>query len=90
MKMLEEFIQELKKSGVVRLTVRAIPNAPETKILEVMDDLSIRIAIKAPAERGKANEELIKFLVRQFGVAKSGIEILSGSSSRIKVVRVKR
>ncbi len=86
--MLQKFHQELNESGSVHFTVRAVPNAPELKILEVMDDESIKIAVNAQSEKGKANKELIKFIANQFGVEKSKVSILSGESARIKIVKV--
>jgi uncharacterized protein (TIGR00251 family) len=46
------------------------------------DRLKIRIA--APPLEGKANKQLIAFLAKQFGVAKSAITISSGASGRQK------
>tara|TARA_Y100000310_G_scaffold198203_1_gene198242 strand:- start:12 stop:278 length:267 start_codon:yes stop_codon:yes gene_type:complete len=86
--MLQKFHQELNESGSVHFTVRAVPNAAESKILEVMDDESIKIAVNAQSEKGKANKELIKFIANQFGVEKSKVSILSGESARIKIVKV--
>ena len=86
--MLQGFIQELNESGSVCFTVRAVPNAPESKILEVMDDESIKISVNAQPEKGKANKELVKFIANQFGVEKSKVSILSGESARIKIVKV--
>jgi hypothetical protein len=45
---------------------------------------ALKIKVTAPPREGKANRELIKFLSKLFGVAKSRIAILSGESSRNK------
>lgn len=37
---------------------------------------------------GKANAELIKYLAKTLGISKSGVRILSGESSRDKIVEV--
>ena len=44
--------------------------------------------IAAPAMDGKANAELIKYLAKTLGISKSGVRILSGESSRDKIVEV--
>ncbi len=49
---------------------------------------SLKIRIKAPPVEGKANEYLVKFLAKQFGVAKRNITIISGELSREKRVSV--
>jgi uncharacterized protein YggU (UPF0235/DUF167 family) len=37
---------------------------------------------------GKANEELISLVAKQFGCAKSKVSIKSGAASRVKLVRI--
>jgi len=44
--------------------------------------------IKSLPVDGKANEELMALLAKQFGCAKSKVSIKSGASSRTKLVRV--
>ena len=74
----------------VSFYVRVRPNAPHTKATAVMDDDSIKIDIAAPAEGGKANRELIKFLAHEFSVSQSHVEIVMGEGARQKMVRVRR
>lgn len=44
--------------------------------------------LKAPPVDGKANEELIALVARQFGCRKSAVTIRSGASGRLKRVQV--
>ena len=44
--------------------------------------------IKSLPVDGKANEELMALVAKQFGCAKSKVSIKSGASSRTKLVRV--
>lgn len=48
----------------------------------------LKIKIAAPPEDGKANAELIKFLSKEWKVAKSELEIVSGDTSRHKRIRI--
>jgi uncharacterized protein len=48
----------------------------------------LKVRIAAPASEGRANEALIEFLARAFGVAKRNIAIEAGVSSRAKRVAV--
>jgi hypothetical protein len=50
--------------------------------------LAYRIQLAAPPVDGKANEECIVFLAEVAGVAKSRVQILSGLTSRMKVVEI--
>ena len=49
---------------------------------------SLKIRIKAPPVDGKANDYLIKFLAKQFGVSKRSITIISGELSREKRIKI--
>ncbi|WP_028881567.1 DUF167 family protein [Teredinibacter turnerae] len=48
----------------------------------------LKIRITAPPTDGKANAHLVKYLARQFGVAKSNIEIVRGQLSRQKTLQI--
>ena len=49
---------------------------------------SLKIRIKAPPVDGKANDYLMKFLAKQFGVSKREITLISGEFSREKRIRI--
>ncbi len=48
----------------------------------------IKIKVTAPPVEGKANEALIKILVKEFKISASSIEILKGRNSREKIIRI--
>ena len=48
----------------------------------------LKIAITAPPVDGKANAHLVKFLSKQFKVAKSAIQVEKGLQNRHKLVRI--
>ncbi|MCK5460018.1 DUF167 domain-containing protein [Candidatus Parcubacteria bacterium] len=54
----------------------------------LIDSGIIKVNIAAVPEKGKANRELIKLLVGEFKVDKDKIEIISGKSSRLKLVKI--
>ena len=70
-----------------KLKIRAVPNAPKSHCAGAYGD-GVKIKIAAPAMDGKANAELIKYLAKTLGISKSGVRILSGESSRDKIVEV--
>jgi len=51
---------------------------------------ALKIAITAPPVDGKANTHLVKFLSKQFNVAKSAVSVEQGLQSRHKLVRIKQ
>jgi uncharacterized protein len=66
------------------LTVYVKPNAHLSKIIEWVDEDTIKISLNAVPENGKANKELIRFLSKEWGIAKSEIVITRGLIARIK------
>lgn len=68
-------------------TIKVKPNSKQQKITEEADG-SLTIHLKSPPVNGKANEELIKLLSKNFDVPKSRITIKLGLSSRQKVVEI--
>ena len=75
------------------LRIKAIPGSPKTEIVSILDDekgKTIKIRIKAPPEKNKANIELIKFLSKELAVPKENIKILSGINERTKLLKIIR
>lgn len=79
------FLSEV--AGAVRIRVHAQPNAPKNQIVGIHGD-ALKIKIHAPPEDGRANAELCEYLAKLAGVAKSRVTLVSGHSSRAKVVEI--
>ncbi len=75
-------------SRTLHLRIKVIPRAAATGIKGRMADNTVKIAVKAPPAEGRANAELIKFLALEFGTHPSSVRLLSGASSRKKLVAV--
>lgn len=48
----------------------------------------IKVKVTAPPIEGKANESLIRFLAKEFGISPSSIEMIKGHHSREKTLRI--
>jgi len=70
-----------------RLSVKVIPGAQQTAFVGELGD-AIKIRLKAPPEKGKANAELVDFLAKKLGVEKSCIRLCSGATSRTKTLEI--
>jgi uncharacterized protein (TIGR00251 family) len=80
-------IRYIEKDNGLIFTVRVVPRASKTEIAGALDGaLKVRIAL--PPVNGAANAELVKFLSKTFGVAKTEIEIISGETSKTKQIRI--
>ena len=77
-----------EKDGAVTIKVKVQPRAPRTEIVgEHAGAIKLRVA--APPVDGKANEECRRFLAKLFKVSATSVEIISGDSSRDKVIRIR-
>ncbi len=47
-----------------------------------------RVAVRAPPERGKANEEVVEVVAAALGVPPSAVRVVRGHTSRRKTVEV--
>lgn len=86
--MLTELKQRLAQEGKIDVLVRARPHAAKSQFIGVLDDGSLKIDIAAPAEEGRGNAALAKFIGELFDVPSSRVKILSGKAARLKLVRI--
>lgn len=75
------------EDGTLHLFIKVQPKASKDEFADIQED-RIRIRITAPPVDGKANQHLVKFLAKAFGVAKSKVQIISGETGRNKHVCV--
>jgi hypothetical protein len=67
--------------------VRVQPRASASAIAGEHDG-AVKIRLAAPPVDGAANAELIRLLAKLFDVSRADVEILSGATSKQKLVRV--
>jgi uncharacterized protein (TIGR00251 family) len=75
------------ESGAIRFSVRVQPRASKDEFAGLRNGV-LRIRLRAPPVEGAANEALVRFLADQLGVARRHVRIVSGISSRNKVIEV--
>jgi uncharacterized protein len=74
-------------AAAVTLSIRIQPRASKNEVIR-REDGGIKIRLTAPPVDGAANEALVRFLADTFSVSKSQVAIVSGHTSRDKVVRI--
>ena len=72
----------------ITFTVRIVPRASASEIVGDHEG-ALRIRIAAPPVEGAANRELIRLLAKRLKVPQNAVEIVSGSSSKNKIIRLK-
>jgi len=70
-----------------RISIYVQPRASKTAVAG-MHDGCVKVRLAAPPVDGAANAALIEFVAERLGLAKSRVRIVSGQTSRRKVVEV--
>jgi uncharacterized protein (TIGR00251 family) len=76
-------VDQAREGGVFRVKVQ-----PAAKKTEVKGEHggALKVSVAAAPEKGRANEELVRFLARALGLGKGTLEVVSGETSREKRV----
>jgi uncharacterized protein (TIGR00251 family) len=77
-----------ESNGAVTFAVKVVPRASKNQIVGIEGD-AIKIRLNAPPVEGKANDALIAFLAAALAVPRARIEIVTGQTSRRKILRVR-
>ncbi len=85
-------IQELdsavtEHNGCIRITCRVQPRASRDAIAGMLGN-ALKISLTAPPLEGKANAALCAFFAQKFKCAKSAVSIVSGTTSKNKIVEI--
>lgn len=73
--------------GDLWVAVHVVPGASRSRVLGPHGD-RLRVAVAAPPERGRANDELIALLAGLLGMPRRQLTVARGATSRRKDVRV--
>lgn len=68
------------------LKVKVIPRSSVNRIVGMEAD-SLKVKVKAAPVEGLANRDLVALLSKELKISKQNIEIISGHTSRLKLVK---
>ncbi len=71
----------------MRIHITVKTKARETAV-EKIDGTHFKVSVTEPPQEGKANYAIVKALARHFGIPLLAVEIISGTTSRQKVVEL--
>ncbi|MCW8851269.1 MAG: DUF167 domain-containing protein [Gammaproteobacteria bacterium] len=71
----------------MKLQIKVIPSSSKDCIAGWLED-TLKVKVKAPAEKGKANKAVIKTLEKTLELAKGSITISSGTTSTRKIIEI--
>jgi uncharacterized protein YggU (UPF0235/DUF167 family) len=69
------------------MRVKVRPGAGRRGPVRVTDE-GPTIALLAPPERGKANQELVEYFASELGLPRAAISLLHGATGRTKLLRI--
>ncbi len=59
----------------------------EEKVIKI-SDTNFKVQVKEAPEKGRANQAVLKALADYFGTSQSNIKIISGSTSKLKIIEI--
>lgn len=72
----------------MRIEVKVFPKSSREELVE--KDGVIKAYVKAPPDKGKANKAVVGLVSKAYGVRKSDVKIVTGRTSRSKVLEIMR
>lgn len=77
----------------MKMAIKVTPGAKRNEVLGWEEDYPqvgrvLKLRIAAPPVEGKANKEIVLFLAKTLGLSKSAVELVHGTSGRIKMVEI--
>ncbi|MEN8262780.1 MAG: DUF167 domain-containing protein [Nitrospirota bacterium] len=76
-----------KANEYLIINVKVEPRSSRSGIVGPYGD-AIKVKLTSPPVEGKANNELVEVLAKNLGIAKKNVEIISGKSSKNKIVKL--
>lgn len=71
----------------MKIFVKVKPEAKQEKVEEI-DDTNFKVWVKEPPEKGRANRAVLKVLADYLNTSQSNVRIISGNTSRNKVIEI--
>ena len=72
----------------MRISVRVKPRSKTEGVTKEMDGDVYVVRVKEPPVEGKANRAVVKLLAKHFGVPENRLRIVSGLTSKNKIIEV--
>ncbi len=72
----------------MKLKIKVIPSSSKDCLVGWLQD-ALKVKVKAPPEKGKANKAVIKVLEKSLALAKGSVTIAGGATSCHKIVEIR-
>ncbi len=71
----------------MKIFIKVKSKAREEKVIKI-SDTNFKVQVKEAPEKGRANQAVLKALADYFGTSQSNIKIISGSTSKLKIIEI--
>ena len=71
----------------MKIFVKVKPRTKNESLIKINEN-NFLVSVKAIPEKGKANEAVINLLAQYFKISKNNIKIISGLSSKNKIIEI--
>lgn len=85
---LKEFVN--LESLPITLKIKVTTKSQKTEIFWILWEDILKLRVKAIPEKGKANKEIINFFAKSLGISKNNIEIISGLTDELKIIKINK
>ena len=80
----------LLRTASLNIKVKAAAKSNDIKEFIIINDIHhLKLSIKALPEQGKANEEIINFLAKEWQLLRNNLEIIKGHTNNLKTILIK-
>lgn len=73
--------------SVVKLSIKVVPGSSQERITGWLGD-SLKVRVKSPAERGRANSAVVNIIATALGVPANNVHLATGKTSSRKVIEI--
>lgn len=86
---LVQYLKNLSNNKEIYLKIKVSPGAAKSCLLGLLADGTLKIALAAVADKGRANRELIRFLRASWSPEPDQVRLITGRNQRQKLVKIK-
>jgi len=71
----------------MKIFVKVKPKAKEERVIKI-SETNFKVWVQETPEKGRANQAVLRVLADYFGTSQSSIKIISGSTSKLKIIEI--
>ena len=71
----------------MKIFVQVKPRAREERVIKI-SDTNFKVWVREIPEKDKANRAVVRALAEYFNISQANIKIISGSTSKLKIIEI--